>query len=149
MFHADSEPRAEEIALRDGVEIRKYEIIYDLIEDVKAALEGLLAPDVVDVIVGKGEVKQTFAVKGGNIAGTAIRDGKVQRGGFIRVVRNGQVVHEGKVNTLKHFKDDVKEIEKGQECGIGIDGFAQFQVGDLLEFFVKETRTRRLSQSPR
>ncbi len=149
MFHADAEVRAEEIASRDGVEIRKYEIIYDLIEDVRAALEGLLAPDIVDVITGKGEVKQTFAVKGGNIAGTAIRDGKVARGGFIRVLRSGQVVHEGKVNTLKRFKDDVKEVEKGLECGIGIDGFGGFQVGDLLEFYSKETRTRRLSQSPR
>jgi len=132
-----------------GVEIRRYEIIYELIEDVKAALEGLLAPDIVDVIVGKGEVKQVFAVKGGAVAGSAIRDGKVTRGGYIRVVRNGQSVHEGKVSTLKHFKDDAKEIEKGQECGIGIDGFHDFQVGDLLEFYVKETRTRRLSQSPR
>jgi translation initiation factor IF-2 len=149
MFHADAEPRAQEIATRDGIEIRKYEIIYDLIEDVKAALEGLLAPEIVDVIVGKGEVKATFAVKGGNIAGTAVRDGKVTRGGFMRVMRNGEKVHEGKVATLKHFKDDVKEIEKGQECGIGIDGFGGFKVGDLLEFFVKESRTRRLSSSPR
>ena len=149
MFHADSEPRAEEIAARDGVEIRKYEVIYDLIEDVKAALEGLLAPEIVDIIVGKGEVKQTFAVKGGNIAGTAVRDGKVTRGGFVRVMRDGEKVHEGKVATLKHFKDDVKEIEKGQECGIGIDGFGGFRIGDLLEFFIKETRTRRLSSSPR
>jgi translation initiation factor IF-2 len=149
MFHSDAEPRAQEIATRDGVEIRKYEIIYDLIEDVKAALEGLLAPEIVDVIVGKGEVKATFAVKGGNIAGTAVRDGKVTRGGFMRVMRDGEKIHEGKVATLKHFKDDVKEIEKGQECGIGIDGFGGFKVGDLLEFFVKETRTRRLASSPR
>jgi translation initiation factor IF-2 len=149
MFHTDSEARAAEIATRDGVEIRKYEIIYDLIEDVKAALEGLLAPEVVDVIVGKGEVKATFSVKGGNIAGTAVRDGKATRGAFIRVLRGTQVVHEGKITTLKHFKDDVKEIEKGQECGIGIDGFGGFKVGDLLEFYVKETRTRRLSSSPR
>ncbi len=149
MFHSDADARAKEIADHEGVEIRSYEIIYDLIEDVKAALEGLLAPEVVDVIVGKGEVKMTFAVKGGNIAGTAVRDGKVTRGGFVRVMRDGKSVHEGKVATLKHFKDDVKEIEKGQECGIGIDGFGGFKVGDLLEFFVKETRTRRLSQSPR
>jgi translation initiation factor IF-2 len=149
MFHSDADARAKEIAEHDGVEIRSYEIIYDLIEDVKAALEGLLAPEVVDVIVGKGEVKATFAVKGGNIAGTAVRDGKVTRGGFMRVMRDGAKVHEGKVATLKHFKDDVKEMEKGQECGIGIDGFGGFKVGDLLEFFVKETRTRRLSSSPR
>ena len=133
------------------------ELVSELLRQVKdPGLTGFLtvtdlelAPEIVDVIVGKGEVKQTFAVKGGNIAGTAVRDGKVTRGGFMRVMRDGEKVHEGKVATLKHFKDDVKEIEKGQECGIGIDGFGGFKVGDLLEFFVKETRTRRLSSSPR
>ncbi|MDE2489407.1 MAG: translation initiation factor IF-2, partial [Elusimicrobia bacterium] len=149
LFHSNAEPRAEEVAAHDGVEIRKYEVIYDLIEDVKAALEGLLAPEIVDVVVGKGEVKQVFQVRGGTVAGVAVRDGKVSRGGLIRVVRGGQVVHEGKVTTLKHFKDDVKEIERGQECGVGIDGYTGFKPGDLLEFYVKETRTRRLSQSPR
>ncbi|MGT4666043.1 EF-Tu/IF-2/RF-3 family GTPase, partial [Enterococcus hirae] len=120
-----------------------------LIEDVKAALEGLLAPEVVDVIVGKGEVKQLFKVKAGVVAGSAVRDGKITRGGHIRVVRGTQVVHTGKVTTLRHFKDDVKEVEKGMECGIGIEGFNDVKIGDLLEFFVKESRTRRLSQSPR
>ena len=149
MFHTDADARAQELATRDGLEIRKYEIIYDLIEDVKAALEGLLAPEIVDVVVGKGEVKQTFQVRGGLVAGTAVRDGKVTRGGHIRVLRGGAMVHEGKVAMLKHFKDDVKEVEKGQECGLIIDGYTDFKVGDLLEFYVKESRTRRLSQSPR
>ena len=149
LFHTEVESRASELAEREGVEVRKYEVIYDLIEDVKAALEGLLAPEIVDVIVGKGEVKALFKIKTGVIAGSAIRDGKVTRGGHIRVVRNGNAVFTGKVTTLRHFKDDVKEMEKGQECGIGIEGFDAVQVGDLLEFFVKESRTRRLSQSPR
>ncbi|MEQ1919835.1 MAG: translation initiation factor IF-2, partial [Elusimicrobiota bacterium] len=134
---------------REGVEVRKYSDIYDLIEDVKAALEGLLAPEIVDVVVGKGEVKALFKVKTGTIAGSAIRDGKITRGGHIRVVRDGKILHTGKVTTLRHFKDDVKEVEKGMECGIGIEGFNDVAVGDLLEFFVKESRTRRLSQSPR
>ena len=149
LFNAEVEPRAAELAEREGVEVRKYQVIYDLIEDVKAALEGLLAPEIVDVVVGKGEVKALFKVKTGVIAGSAIRDGKATRGGHIRVVREGKVLHTGKITTLRHFKDDVKEIEKGQECGIGTDGFNDFIVGDLLEFFVKESRTRRLSQSPR
>ncbi|MEK7390117.1 MAG: translation initiation factor IF-2 [Elusimicrobiota bacterium] len=149
LFHSEVEPRAAELADREGVEVRKYEVIYELIEDVKAALEGLLAPEIVDVIAGKGEVKTLFKVKSGVIAGSAIRDGKVTRGGHIRVMRGGSAVFTGKVTTLRHFKDDVKEIEKGQECGIGIEGFGDFQVGDLLEFFNKESRTRRLSQSPR
>ncbi|MBI4060545.1 MAG: translation initiation factor IF-2, partial [Elusimicrobia bacterium] len=149
LFNAEVEPRAAELAEREGVEVRSYKVIYDLIEDVKAALEGLLAPEIVDVVVGKGEVKALFKVKTGVIAGSAIRDGKVSRGGHIRVIRGGVSVHAGKVVTLRHFKDDVKEVEKGKECGIGIEGFNDVQVGDLLEFFVKESRTRRLSQSPR
>jgi len=149
LFNAEVEPRAAELADREGVEVRKYAVIYDLIEDVKAALEGLLAPEIVDVVVGKGEVKALFKVKTGVIAGSAVRDGKISRGGHIRVVRDGKILFTGKVSTLRHFKDDVKEVEKGQECGIGIDGYNDVAVGDLLEFFVKESRTRRLSQSPR
>ncbi len=149
LFNAEIEPRAAELADREGVEVRKYQVIYDLIEDVKAALEGLLAPEIVDVVVGKGEVKALFKVKSGVIAGSAIRDGKISRGGHIRVLRDGSVIHTGKVTTLRHFKDDVKEVEKGMECGIGIEGFNDVAVGDLLEFFVKESRVRRLSQSPR
>ncbi len=149
LFQSELDPRAAELAEREGVEVRKYQVIYDLIEDVKAALEGLLAPEIVDVIVGKGEIKALFKVKTGVIAGSAVRDGKISRGGHIRVVRDGKILFTGKVTTLRHFKDDVKEVEKGQECGIGIDGFNDFAVGDLLEFFVKESRTRRLSQSPR
>ncbi len=149
LFHTEIEPRAAELAEREGVEVRKYQVIYDLIEDVKAALEGLLAPEIVDVVVGKGEVKALFKVKTGTIAGSAVRDGKITRGGHIRVVRDGKILFTGKVSTLRHFKDDVKEVEKGQECGIGVEGFNDIAVGDLLEFFVKESRTRRLSQSPR
>jgi len=149
LFQAEVEPRAAELAEREGVEVRKYSVIYDLIEDVKAALEGLLAPEIVDVVVGKGEVKALFKVKTGVIAGSAVRDGKISRGGHIKVVRDGKVIHTGKVTTLRHFKDDVKEVEKGMECGIGIEGFNDVAIGDLLEFFVKESRTRRLSQSPR
>jgi len=149
LFQSEVEPRAAELAEREGVEVRKYSVIYDLIEDVKAALEGLLAPEIVDVVVGKGEVKALFKVKTGTIAGSAVRDGKITRGGHIRVVRDGKILHTGKVTTLRHFKDDVKEVEKGMECGIGIEGFNDVAVGDLLEFFVKESRTRRLSQSPR
>ena len=149
LFNAEIEPRAAELADREGVEVRKYQVIYDLIEDVKAALEGLLAPEIVDVVVGKGEVKALFKVKTGTIAGSAIRDGKITRGGHIRVVRDGNILFTGKVTTLRHFKDDVKEVEKGMECGIGIEGYDDVVVGDLLEFFVKESRTRRLSQSPR
>ncbi|MBI5629529.1 MAG: translation initiation factor IF-2 [Elusimicrobia bacterium] len=147
LFHADVEPRAQELAQREGVEIRRYQVIYDLIADVKAALEGLLEPEIVDVVAGKGEVREVFSVKGGaRIAGCFVREGKVVRGGLARVVRGASVVHEGKISSLKRFKDDVKEVEKGLECGLGFDNFADFQKGDQLEFIVKESRTRRLTQ---
>ena len=148
LFHTGTDGRAEEVASREGVELRKYEIIYDLIADVKAALEGLLAPEIVDVVIGKGEVKQLFPLKGGGkIAGCSIRDGKVVRGGLCKVLRGGRVVAEGKIVSLKRFKDDAKEVEKGLECGLQVENFNDYQPGDQLEFVVKESRTRRLESS--
>ncbi|HAM35930.1 MAG TPA: translation initiation factor IF-2 [Elusimicrobia bacterium] len=147
LFHAAIDPRAEEVAAREGVEVRKYEIIYDLIADVKAALEGLLEPEIVEVIVGKGEIREIFSVKSGKVAGCMIRDGKAVRGSLVRIKRGEGVAYEGRVSTLKRFKDDVKEVEKGLECGMDFENFKDFQKGDQLEFYAKETRTRRLSSS--
>ncbi|MFA6318889.1 MAG: translation initiation factor IF-2, partial [Elusimicrobiota bacterium] len=147
-FHADVEPRATELAEREGVECRKYEIIYEIIADVKAALEGLLEPEIVEVVVGKGEVLQVFSVKdGGRVAGTMIREGKVTRGCAGRLLRAGAVVAKGKVSSLRRFKDDVKEVEKGMDCGLSLEGSPVYQKGDLFEFVVTETRTRRLSDA--
>lgn len=148
LFHTDVESRAAELADREGVEVRKYDVIYDLIADVKAALEGLLEPELVEMVAGKGEVREIFAVKGGKIAGCFIREGKVTRGGMARLLRGGKMLHEGKINSLKRFKDDAKEVEKGLECGLTIENFTNYQKGDELEFIVHESRTRRLSQSP-
>ncbi|MBI3552719.1 MAG: translation initiation factor IF-2, partial [Elusimicrobia bacterium] len=149
LFHTDIEPRGAELADREGVEVRKYEIIYDLIADVKAALEGLLEPEIVDVVVGKGEVREVFPLKGGGkVAGCFIREGKVVRGGLVKLVRGGQTVADGKITTLKRFKDDAKEVEKNLECGLTIEGVSDYQKGDELQFIVKESRTRRLSESP-
>ncbi|MCX5793996.1 MAG: translation initiation factor IF-2 [Elusimicrobia bacterium] len=147
LFHTTLDTRAEEVSTREGVEVRKYEIIYDLIEDVKAALEGLLEPEIVEVVSGKGEIRELFNVKAGRVAGCMIREGKVVRGNLVRIKRDGASVYEGRVSGLKRFKDDVKEVEKGLECGMDFEGFKDFQQGDELEFYVKETRTRRLSQS--
>ncbi|MBI4377358.1 MAG: translation initiation factor IF-2 [Elusimicrobia bacterium] len=149
LFHTGIEPRAQDLAAREGVEIRKYEIIYDLIADVRAALEGLLEPEVVDVVVGRGEVREVFGVRNGKVAGCYVREGKVVRGGMVRLIREGQVVHEGKIGSLKRFKDDAKEVEKGLECGLMMEGFQGYQKGDQLEFIVKETRTRRLESQPK
>jgi len=149
LFHTTADTRAEELAAREGVEVRKYEIIYDLIADVKAALEGLLEPEIVEVLVGKGEVRNVFSVKAGRVAGCFIREGKVARGGLVRIKRGAAEVYSGRVSTLKRFKDDVKEVEKAMECGMDFEGFKTFEPGDQLEFYVKESRTRRLSSSPK
>ncbi len=148
LFNSSSEARARELAAREEVEIRSYKIIYDLIADVKAALEGLLAPEIVEVVVGKAEVREIFPLKGkAFVAGSFVREGKVSRGAFARVIRNGAKVFEGKVVNLKRFKDEVKEVEKNLECGIQIDGNVSYQQGDTLEIFVKESRTRRLESA--
>ncbi len=147
LFHSDIEPRASELSAREGVEVRKYEIIYDLIADIKAALEGLLEPEIVEVAVGKGELREIFKVKAGKVAGCMIRDGKAARGGLVRIRRGGDIVYEGRLSTLKRFKDDVKEVEKGLECGMDFEGFKDFEKGDELEFYAKETRTRRLESA--
>jgi translation initiation factor IF-2 len=149
LFHAEAESRAQELASREGVEVRKYEVIYDLIGDVRAALEGLLEPEIIDVVIGKAEVREVFSVKSaGKVAGCFIREGKASRQASARLKRGGQSVSEGKLSSLKRFKDDVKEVEKGLECGLSIEGFQDYQKGDEIEFLIKETRTRRLSQSP-
>jgi translation initiation factor IF-2 len=146
LFHTAAESRAEELAQREGVEMRRYDIIYDLIGDVRAALEGLLEPEIVEVIIGKGEVRQIFDVKkGGKVAGCYVRDGKAAREGSARVMRDNAVAASGKLTSLKRFKDDAKEVEKGLECGIQIDGFSDYRIGDQIEFIVKESRTRRLA----
>jgi translation initiation factor IF-2 len=147
LFHADIDGRASEVAARESVEVRKYEIIYDLIADVKAALEGLLAPEIVEVVSGKGEIREIFSVKSGKVAGCMIREGKVTRGGLVRIKRGEAQVYSGRVAALKRFKDDVKEVEKNLECGMDFEGFKDFQKGDQLEFYVKESRVRRLSSA--
>ncbi|MBI4057396.1 MAG: translation initiation factor IF-2, partial [Elusimicrobia bacterium] len=143
-FHVDIEARAQEEADRSGVEIRIYSIIYDLIADVKAAMEGLLEPEIVEVVTGKLEVRQIFQMKGGKIAGCMVSEGKVQRGSQIRVLRSGKAIFQGNIASLKHFKEDVKEVEKGFECGLMVDNFKDFLPNDILEVIVKEKRTRRL-----
>jgi translation initiation factor IF-2 len=147
LFHVDVEPRAKEVAEREGVEVRKYEVIYDLIGDVSAALEGLLAPEIVDVITAKGEIREQFKVKGGLVAGSFIREGKVVRGAQVRVMRGSEKVYEGKISVLRRFKDEVKEVDKNLECGILFNEFNDFEKGDTFECFTKESRTRRLSET--
>jgi translation initiation factor IF-2 len=138
-FNTKVEAGAQKLAETDGIDIRNYKVIYDLVGDVEKALKGMLAPEFVDVIEGRAEVRAIFpAAKRGKIAGAYITEGRVSRGATVRVQRGEKVLAESSVSSLRRFKDDVKEVAAGYECGIGIKDFSDFQVGDILEFFRRE-----------
>jgi translation initiation factor IF-2 len=137
-FNTRPEPGAKRLAEQEGVDIRLYQVIYTLVEDVEKALAGMLEPTYVDVIEGHGEVRATFSTRQGKIAGVYVTDGKISRGSMARVVRKGEVTAEAQVSSLKHFKENVREIAAGFECGVGVEGFNDFQVGDIIEAYRKE-----------
>jgi translation initiation factor IF-2 len=127
---------ARRAAEDEGVDIRTYTVIYKVTEDMRAAMEGLLEPEEVEEAVGQAEVKQTFkASRVGTIAGCLVTDGKVTRAANVRLVRDGTIIWTGRVGSLRRFKDDVSEVDEGQECGIVLEGFADIKEGDVLEFF--------------
>ena len=131
---------AAALADANGVEIRTYRVIYDLLDDVSAMLKGLVKPKTEEVVLGRAEVRQTFHVpKVGTVAGCYVNDGKVSRSASVRLIRDGVVIYEGKMASLKRFKDDVSEVSSGYECGIGLDRFQDVKPGDVIEAFaVKE-----------
>jgi len=144
-FNVRPDPSSEELSRREGVEIKTYRIIYDMVNDVKAALEGLLDPEEKEVTTGWAEVRQVFRVpKAGTVAGSYVTEGKISRAAKVRLIRNGAIVHEGSLANLKRFKDDVRDVEKGYECGISLEGYQDVKPGDRLEFFVVEKQARRL-----
>ncbi|MDR1815742.1 MAG: translation initiation factor IF-2, partial [Clostridiales Family XIII bacterium] len=127
------------LAERENVEIRLYRVIYDVIGDVEAALKGMLDPEFREVVLGKAEVRETFRLPNGNtIAGSYVVDGKILRNTEIRLVRDGVVIHEGRISSLRRFKDDVREVAQGYECGIGIENYNDIKVGDEVEAFRME-----------
>jgi translation initiation factor IF-2 len=138
-FNVDSEPGARRLADVEGVGIRRYDIIYNLVDDVDKALKGMLEPSYVEVIDGRAEVRAIFSAgRKEKAAGVYVTEGKVTRGVLIRLWRGEQVVVESVVSSLKRFKDNAKEVSAGYECGVAIKDFSEFQVGDILEFFRKE-----------
>ncbi|MDO8532259.1 MAG: translation initiation factor IF-2 [Dehalococcoidia bacterium] len=138
-FSVHPEPEAKLMAETEGVDIRQYNVIYTLVEDVQKALTGLLQPTIVEVKEGRAEVKAVFGLgKKGKVAGCLIQEGKVSRGSLARLFRGKTKVHEGSVAGLKRFKEDVREVMAGLECGVNLDKFNDYQVGDVLEFFRKE-----------
>jgi len=141
-FQVDIDNAARRMADSEGVDIRTYEIIYKLIEDVEKALKGLLEPTYVDVDIGLAEVRATFRIpRAGVVAGCYIREGIVRRDALARVRRNGEQIYDGRVASLKRFQEDVREVRTGFECGIGLDGFDDFEEGDTIELYVKERQS--------
>lgn len=140
-FAVQADAAATRLAEKNGVSIRLYDVIYRLTEDVEKALKGMLEPEYEDVLIGKAEVRAVFRIpKIGNIAGSYVRDGELKRNATVKVMRGGQKLFEGKVSSLKHEKDDVREVKQGFECGIGVDGFESFRPGDVIEFYVKQQK---------
>jgi translation initiation factor IF-2 len=145
-FNVRPDAKAEDIARREKVDIKTYRIIYEAIADVRAAMEGLLEPETTEVRIGLAEVRQVFKVsKGGTIAGSIVTEGKMVRGGKARLIRDSVVVHEGTIDSLKRFKDDAREVEKGFECGIGLGSFQDIKPKDVVEVYAQESKARKLA----
>jgi translation initiation factor IF-2 len=145
-FHVRPDARARAAAEREGVDIRLYRVIYEVAEDIRKAMEGLLAPEEREVVLGSAEVRKTFKVgRLGTIAGCQVADGVIPRTARVRVVRDGVEVYEGAIASLKRFKDDVREVREGFECGINIEGFNDVKVGDVIEAYKIEEVQRTLA----
>jgi len=138
-FGVNPDPNAKQIAEQEKVDVRSYNIIYDAIADVKKALEGLLAPTLLEKPCGKAEVRQVFQLSNlETIAGSVVTEGKIVRGNMARLMRNSTSVHQGKISSLKRFKENAREVESGYECGISIEGFKEIEIGDTIECYTVE-----------
>jgi translation initiation factor IF-2 len=147
-FHVRPTSEARQVAAREGVDIKLYSIIYEAVEDVRAALEGMLAPEEKEVLLGVADVRQLFKVpRIGTIAGCYVTEGIIDRKARIRVVREGVQVYEGELGSLKRFKDDVREVREGFECGLNVEGFNDIKIGDQIECYRVESIARTLASS--
>ncbi|NOZ00505.1 MAG: translation initiation factor IF-2 [Deltaproteobacteria bacterium] len=139
-FNVGIDPKASAMAEQEGVDVRRYSVIYEVVDDLRKAMEGLLEPKKVAKLVGKADVRQVFKVsKVGTVAGVMVTSGHILRSHEVHVIRGTETVFEGKLSSLKHFKDDVKEVKQGLECGVAVGGFEDIEVGDQLEFYEYET----------
>ena len=144
-FNVRANAQAREAAERDGVETRYYAVIYDLVDEVKQAMSGLLAPTRRETFFGNAEILEVFTIsKVGKVAGCRVTEGKVERGAHVRLIRDNVVIHEGRLSTLKRFKDEVREVVAGQECGMAFEGYQDMRKGDVIECFEVEHVQRTL-----
>ncbi|HKF72789.1 MAG TPA: translation initiation factor IF-2 [Stellaceae bacterium] len=145
-FNVRANPQARDMARRDGVEIRYYSIIYDVIDDMKKALGGMLAPTLRERFLGNATIREVFAIsKVGKVAGCMVTEGSVRRGAKVRLLRDNVVIHEGSLKTLKRFKDEVREVKEGYECGMAFENYQDIQVGDVIECFEMEEVARAIA----
>ncbi len=145
-FNVGVEAKARNLAKSEGILIKTYKIIYELIDDVKNMLAGLLEPEIKEVVLGQAEVRETFKIpKVGVVAGCYVLQGVIQRDAFARVRRDGEIIYDGKIVSLKRFKDDVKEVQAGYECGLKLEGFDKIKVGDIIEAYKKEEIKKQLT----
>jgi translation initiation factor IF-2 len=147
-FRVRPQTAARQEAERNDIDIHVYDVIYEAVDEVRAALEGMLAPEKKETIQGSAEVRETFKVsKVGTIAGCYVSEGRIDRKGRARVIRDGIVVYDGEISSLKRFKDDVKEVRESFECGIGIANFNDVKVGDVIECYTVEEVARTLAST--
>jgi translation initiation factor IF-2 len=145
-FNVRANPQAREMAKRDQVDIRYYSIIYNVVDDVKAALSGMLAPTLREKFLGNAEIREVFQItKSGKVAGCMVTEGLVKRGGKVRLLRDNVVIHEGTLKTLRRFKDEVREVKEGFECGMAFENYENIQKGDTIECFEMEEVARQLA----
>jgi translation initiation factor IF-2 len=145
-FKVTIDTQARDLAKRKGIETRVYQIVYELLDDIKAALEGLLTPQIKRIFMGRARIKEVFKLsKSGIIAGCIVEKGKMVRNAACQVMRGPEIVHEGKIKSLKRFKEDVREVAEGVDCGISV-GFDGIQAGDIIDIYSEETIARRLKE---
>ena len=142
-FNVRAAPKAKEMAAKDKITIRYYSIIYNVVDDVKAALSGMLSPTLQENFLGYAEIREVFNIsKAGKVAGCMVTDGVIKRGCKVRLLRDNVVIHEGTLKTLKRFKDEVKEVKNGLECGMAFENYEDIRAGDQIECFEVEELAR-------
>jgi translation initiation factor IF-2 len=135
-FNVRPDRKARELAEHEGIEMRLYEVIYQVLEDIEAAMVGMLKPEFEEVVTGEAEVRQVFSVpRVGRVAGCYVRNGTITRGSKVRFLRDGVVIWKGEIASLKRFKEDVREVASGYECGIGLENFQDLKPGDVIETY--------------
>ena len=149
-FNVRADNKAHDLAQAEGIEIKLYTVIYDLVNDVRNALQGMLKPIIREEIIGHGEVRDVFsATKEGQIAGSYIKDGRLERNSLVRLYRDDVLIHSGTIGSLRRFKDDVQQVAAGYECGLRISNCSDIRSGDLIEAYVNIEETQVLEESGR